>query len=291
MKKTVKAYAKINLYLNVGSKRTDGYHEIETLMQEISLADNVTLELNKNNTGMNTVAITSDTPQIPLDKNNIAYKCAVKFLQITGKNGFDIKIHIEKHIPISGGLAGGSTDGAAVIKLLNEMTDARLDSDTLCSIGASVGADIPFCLTGGCAICRGIGEKITVLSPEKPKYRILIVPSGDGVSTPTAYAMLDEVKPSAMCKCDDIINDVVEGNIPHILYNAFESVILPVRPAADAIKNKLLVLGADGVMMSGSGPTIFALFYDTTELDYVKTQLDNAGITSYACDSVIRERI
>jgi 4-diphosphocytidyl-2-C-methyl-D-erythritol kinase len=287
MEKTIKAYAKINLYLSVGDKRKDGYHEIETLMQEISLFDNITLKLAENGTTENTIKITSDTPQIPLDENNIAYKCADKFLGFIGKSGLDVKIHIEKHIPISGGLAGGSTDGAAVLKLLNEMTDTFLDLETLRMVGAKVGADIPFCLTGGCAVCRGIGEKVTSLSPAKPNYRILIVPTDKGVSTPIAYSLLDEAKPQPPCSCGDIISDVTKGRIPHILYNAFESVILPIRPAANDIKNKLTLLNADGVMMSGSGPTIFALFYDENNLLYAKTQLADSGITSYICDLLI----
>lgn len=287
MKKTIKANAKINLYLNVGEKREDGYHEIESIMQEISLFDEITLSLTENGTSENEIVLTSNNPRVPLNEKNIAYKCAVAFLEHRELNGYCVEINIGKHIPISGGLAGGSTDGAAVLKLLNEMTGAVLTTSELCSIGAKIGADIPFCIVGGCSICRGIGEKLTSLSPKKPRYHVLVVPSGHGVSTPQAYAMLDETELHAPCNASDLIYDIGEGNIPSVLYNAFEAVILPLRPMAQSIKDKLVLLGADGVMMSGSGPTVFGLFYDKDTLNTAKDEFNAAGIRSYSCNALI----
>ena len=260
MEKTVKANAKINLYLNVSGKREDGYHEIETVMQEISLCDEVSVRITENSLGCNRITLSSNDSRVPLNEKNIAYKCAEKFLEFTKITGLDVHIHIDKRSPISGGLAGGSTDGAAVLKLLNDMTEQKLTKDELCSIGVKVGADIPFCIVGGCCVCRGIGEKITKLTLCKPKYHVLIAPSGLGVSTPEAYGMVDSAELTPPCTADDLVRDLAEGIVPSILYNSFEHVILPVRPAADKIKRTLISLGADGVMMSGSGPTVFALF-------------------------------
>ena len=287
MKKTAKANAKINLYLNVCGKREDGYHEIETVMQEISLCDEVSVEIIENKLGGNRIKLSSNDSRVPLNEKNIAYKCTAKFLEFTKKTGLDVHIHIEKRIPISGGLAGGSTDGAAVLKLLNDMTEPKLSESELCSIGVKAGADIPFCIVGGCCVCRGIGEKITKLSLCKPKYHVLIAPSGVGVSTPEAYGMIDSAELTSPCTAEDVVRDLAEGMIPSVLYNSFESVILPIRPAADKIKGMLLSLGADGVMMSGSGPTIFALFYDETKLKDAQRAMSGAGIKTYACDALI----
>lgn len=289
MKRTIRANAKINLYLNVGEKRADGYHEIDTVMQEISLYDEISVELTVNgcvNDCENEITLSSNNPRLPLNEKNIAYKCADKFLAHTGLTGLKIHIGIEKHIPVSGGLAGGSTDGAAVLKLLNSMTKADLSTEELCAIGAKVGADIPFCIVGGCCLCRGIGEKLTKLNVSVPKYYVLVVPSGHGVSTPRAYAMLDEAPHKAPCTFEDIMPDILSGEIPSVLYNSFENVILPIRPAAHSIKEKLISLGADGVMMSGSGPTIFALFKDKSKLDKTKSLLRAEGLNSYSCFAI-----
>ena len=121
MEKTVKANAKINLYLNVSGKREDGYHEIETVMQEISLCDEVSVRITENSLGCNRITLSSNDSRVPLNEKNIAHKCAAKFLEFTKITGLDVHIHIEKRIPISGGLAGGSTDGAAVLKLLGRI--------------------------------------------------------------------------------------------------------------------------------------------------------------------------
>ena len=155
---TLNAYAKINLYLDITGRRTDGYHTIETVMHSISLCD--TVEITKI-TG-ETEIICSDS-SIPCDKSNIAYKCAAAFFEHTGISGSNVRISIIKRIPSQAGMGGGSADGAAVLKGLNKLYCTGLSLQELCDIGVKTGADIPFCIVGGCGYCTGIGEEISPL--------------------------------------------------------------------------------------------------------------------------------
>lgn len=288
MKKSIEAYAKINLYLSVGERRADGYHEIESIMQAVSLSDTVTLELcESGNPADNEIIITSDDASLPTDKSNIAYKCAEKYFSHTGIIGKIARIHIEKRIPKSGGLAGGSTDGAAVLKLLNDMCTPSLTEEELCRIGAQVGADIPFCVVGGCCICRGIGEKLEKLAIPTPKYHILIAESAEGVSTPEAYALIDKAGKSENHTSDEVKFSLRNGEIPKKMYNSFEDVILPIRLESEKIRREMLSCGADGAMMSGSGPSVFALFSDDEKLDTARLRLGEMGVRSFRCEAVL----
>lgn len=287
MKKRIEAYAKINLYLKVNERRSDGYHEIESIMQTVSLSDTVTLEVcDSGNSSGNEIILTSDDVALPTDRSNIAYKCAEKYLSHTQTSGKTVRIHIEKRIPKSGGLAGGSTDGAAALKLLNEMCGSPLSEEELCQVGAKVGADIPFCIVGGCCICRGIGDELKKLAIPTPKYRILIAEVGEGVSTPEAYALIDKAEVQIPPSIDDVISDLKHGAAPKKMYNSFEEVILPLRSKSEQIKRTMLSCGADGAMMSGSGPSVFGLFCNYEKLEASRRRLIESGVRPHICEVV-----
>lgn len=284
---TKKAYAKINLYLDVMGQRPDGYHDIKSVMQQVSLHDDVTVHRD----GLPGIRLLDMCETLPSDENNIAYRCADVFLR-----HYDIRegvsIRITKRIPISAGLAGGSTDGAAVLLALAELFSDTIptDLDTLCTLGSTVGADIPFCIVGGCALTLGIGDHITPLD-YTPDCRILVAKSGSGVSTPQAYRMLDE-KYGDRLKEDfadfgAFLASLQTNTLPPFLHNTFEDVILPLHEEAARIRN---ILGENGgiPLMSGSGPSVFGLFTDDRQLQKACFELMKQHIEVYICDPVSR---
>ena len=276
---SINAYAKINLYLDVHEKRPDGYHDLDSVMQQVSLCDTVSAQ--RLDSG---IAITCTEPFIPTDHRNIAYKCARAFFDTFKLNG-GVQIHIEKQIPAAAGLAGGSTDGAAVLTLLNRLYGTGADVDTLCEIGGKVGADIPFCIRGGTCICSGIGEILTPLTLPKPNYSVLIAFPGNGVSTAEAFRQLDSMpSDSAGHSLDDVLEPLKKGEIPVQLYNSFERAILPIHPSASIVKRLMLENGAASAMMSGSGPSVFGLFASSEQRDSAVKALE--GIDLYPCEPV-----
>ena len=278
---TTKAYAKINLYLDVCDLRPDGYHNIESIMQQISLCDVVTVERLDIGQG---IVVTCTDPTVPTDGRNIVCKCAVKFFEHFGIEDYSIAIHIEKHIPSCGGLAGGSTDGAAVLKLLNKLFDIDANLETLCEIAVKVGADIPFCLVGGTCICEEIGEKLTTLEIPTPQYQVLISFPGEGISTHVAYKALDTIaRPADHTTLGNVLNVLKAGEIPKEMYNAFELAVLPTHENARLVKKTILESGAVSSMMSGSGSTIFGLFGNSSSMASAESELKKLGFDSYAC--------
>ena len=256
----LKAYAKINLHLDVVSKYGNGYHEVRTVMQTISLCDDVEVNLSEN--GEN--SIWCDIPSVPTDERNIAWRAADAFFEESGiRGGADIKI--VKRIPMAAGMAGGSADGAAVLRALNKLCGYPLSEEALLSLGGRLGADVPFCIRGGTGYADGIGAVLHHF-PEMPCGK-------EGVSTPWAYSMLDAkysdfadgaYKPVAV----EHLRDAFEaGNISDMarnMYNIFEGAIEPERPEVTKIKSLMIESGAIGAMMSGSGPSVFGIF-DTEE--------------------------
>ncbi len=285
--KTIKSYAKINLYLNVGAKRPDGYHDVESVMQQVTLFDYVTV-LRDTDTTERGVRITCTDRLVPSDDRNIAAKCAMAFLDKYGIDS-EVSVSIDKRIPVAAGLAGGSTDGAAVLAIMNSLFDVNAPVEELCAIAAKLGADIPFCLIGGTCTASGIGEILTpVKTPELP-YHILICNAGHGVSTPEAYAKLDEMPDDTIRSIDDVLEPLKNGEMPQNLYNSFERVILPMHPEASQIKRDMLALGADRAMMSGSGPSVFGLFHDAETRDRAKAAFDMKGILAMPCEPIMKK--
>ncbi|MBR4881399.1 MAG: 4-(cytidine 5'-diphospho)-2-C-methyl-D-erythritol kinase, partial [Clostridia bacterium] len=252
-----KAYAKINLYLDVTGIRDNGYHNIKSIMQTVSLHDVVSVE--STDAGVSKIELTCSEPAVPTGEKNIAYKAAAAFFREAGITSYDCRIHIDKHIPMEAGLAGGSTDAAAVLRLLNKIHSSPFNTDELCRIGAILGADVPFCIVGGTCLCEGIGEVLTKM-PALLDCHIVVARGGEGVSTPVAYGLVDE-----KWNCDfshsggDIGNlemflshKDIDG-IAHSMYNIFEDVILPSHGVASELKKIMLDCGAVDAMMSGSG--------------------------------------
>ena len=286
--KTIKSYAKINLYLNVGAKRADGYHDVESIMQQVTLFDYVTV-LRDTDTTTRGVKITCTDRLVPSDDRNIAAKCAMAFLDKYNIDS-EVSVSIDKRIPVAAGLAGGSTDGAAVLAIMNTIFDVNAPMNELCAIAAKLGADIPFCLIGGTCTASGIGEVLTpVKTPELP-YHILICNAGHGVSTPQAYAKLDETPVTEpVPSMDGVLASLLNGEMPETLYNSFERVILPMHAEAAQIKHDMASLGADRVLMSGSGPSVFGLFLDAEARDRAKAAFDMKGVLAMPCEPVIKK--
>ncbi|MBQ2729513.1 MAG: 4-(cytidine 5'-diphospho)-2-C-methyl-D-erythritol kinase [Clostridia bacterium] len=286
MKITVNAPAKINLYLDVVSRRDNGYHDIESIMHTVSLADTVTVELRDSE-----IELSSNFPHVPKDDKNIAYKAAKAFFDATNISG-GAKIHIEKHIPVASGLAGGSTDAAATLKALNKLYNEPLSKDELLCLGATLGADVPFCILGGCAICEGLGEIMTPL-PSLSGKTILITRGGEGVSTPKAYGMIDSLYNEKVngrhADFDKVVSAIKEDNFGALIsgaYNIFEEVTLPVHSTAKKQKDILIECGADLAMMSGSGPAVFGFFKNKSSANAAAFAIRKIGARAFVCETI-----
>ena len=251
----VKAPAKINLTLDVLYKRPDNYHEVEMVMTTVDLADRIGLE----NREDGLIKIISADRFVPDDNRNFAYQAA-KLLKDTYGIEHGVSITIEKEIPIAAGLAGGSSDAAATLRGLNELWNLNLSLDTLAELGAKIGSDVSFCVYGGTALATGRGEKIRELSAPPACWVVLAKPK-IGVSTAEIYGNL---------KVDEVIHPNTAGMLKAIdtndyelmcnsLGNVLESVTLNLYPEVVTLKEQMQRFGADAVLMSGSGPTVFGL--------------------------------
>ena len=249
----VLAHAKLNLYLDIVGTRLDGYHLLETVLQSVDLSDIVEVT-----TAREAISVTCSNPEIPTGEKNMCYKAAKRFLKRVGGN-FGIKIHIEKRIPDGAGLGGGSADAAAVLFALNELNGLSMRSDELLQLAAEIGADVPFCLTGGLSVCRGIGEVIEPLKP-LPELFYLIVKPNFRCPTQAAYKLYDSkpVPPKNALKafCD------AGSRFPEQLYNVFEKIYG--NQEISSIKSKFRETGALGALLTGSGSAVFGV-YETAE--------------------------
>ena len=283
MKITLNAPAKINLYLDVGARRPDGYHDIKSIMHTVDLCDTVTVD-----TDCDGICLTCSDTSLPTGRENLAYKAAEVFFAKSGINAA-ARIHIEKRIPVCGGLAGGSTDAAAVLKGLNEAFGYPLNSDTLMRLGAALGADVPFCINGGCALCEGIGDRLTNLSPLSGVYCV-IANGGEGVCTAKAYADIDSKFGGSLNQdfgnFDTVLSAVSSGDIKSVCecaYNIFEEVVLPRHSVAQRLKTELSSHGAMLSMMSGSGPSVFALFDSKKKAAEAAEAVRTLGADAHLC--------
>ena len=277
---TLKAYAKINLFLEVCEKRKDNYHNIDSVMQAVTLCDVITVE--KHNE-----IVLSNSANLPNDKSNLAYKAAALFFDHTGIIG-GCKIHIEKNIPISAGLAGGSTDAGAVLRGLNAIYETNLTVDTLCTLGAKLGADVPFCIKGECLITKGIGD-VFEPCPSLPQSFIVIAKNGEGVSTPYAYGEIDKSRESKQYNyksSNKIVESLKTASLEEITqncYNVFETVVCPIRPMVDEQKKIMYNYNALFSMMSGSGPSVFGIFKNKDDAEKAVEALKNIGSDAHLC--------
>ncbi|MGE5626797.1 MAG: 4-(cytidine 5'-diphospho)-2-C-methyl-D-erythritol kinase [Solirubrobacterales bacterium] len=254
----IKAYAKVNLSLDVVGKREDGYHLLKMLMQSIDLYDVVNVEGCAEG-----IHLKCDKEYVPVDGRNIAYKAAELFIKTYNINS-GVNINIRKNIPVSAGLAGGSTDAAAVLKAMRDLYKPELEEEALMELGVKIGADIPYCIVGGTALCEGIGEQITKLKPFKDKILVLVKPSF-GVSTKEVYQKLDIKKINLHPNTDEIINAINRNDLMGVsknMKNVLENVTVNKHPVIRHLKSKMIDMGSIGVLMSGSGPTVFGFFED-----------------------------
>ena len=261
----LKALAKINLGLDVLRRREDGYHEVKMIMQTIGLYDE--LELRK--VKQPGIQVKTNLYYLPTNESNLVYKAA-KLLFDRCDISEGVEITLTKRIPIAAGMAGGSTDAAAVLVGLNELFGCPLTPAALCEVGLRLGADVPFCIMGGAQITEGIGETLTPITP-LGECELVIACGGEGVSTPAAYKALDTLygnfDPAAYTPRREEMAALKAalhtGNLSGVCasaFNLFESVIPPERPVARGIKETLLSAGALTALMSGSGPSVFGIF-------------------------------
>lgn len=253
----LKALAKINLGLDVLGRREDGYHEVRMVMQSIYLYDNVMLG-RREEPG---IELSSNLYYLPDDSGNIAYKAARMLMEEFGLPG-GVRITLEKHIPVAAGMAGGSSNAAAVLFGMNRLFDLGLSRQELMERGVRLGADVPYCIIRGTVLAEGIGEKLTVL-PSIPRCAVLIAKPPISVSTRIVYEALDSKEIVKHPDIDGLIQALEEGSLKGVascMGNVLEDVTIPKYPVIQDIKEEMLLAGALNAMMSGSGPTVFGLF-------------------------------
>ncbi|MDA8440810.1 MAG: 4-(cytidine 5'-diphospho)-2-C-methyl-D-erythritol kinase [Peptococcaceae bacterium] len=249
------AHAKINLTLDVLYRRTDGYHEVEMVMQSIELADRVSLA--KTSQGI-TLQVSSN--EIPTDKNNLAWQAAQLMFDKLGLDG-GLAIDLEKNIPVAAGLAGGSADAAAVIRGINRLWQLELSLTELLEFGALIGSDIPFCIQEGTALATGRGELLTKLTSCPEMWLVLVKPKV-GVATGTVYGSFEVENVTTRPDTSAMLKAIAEGNeaaIVNNMYNVLESTTVNLVPEIEAIRQQLVRAGALKAVMSGSGPTVFGV--------------------------------
>lgn len=266
---TIKAYAKINLGLDVVKKLPNGYHQVKMIMQAIDLWDELTLEKTADG-----IVLTTDEGTLPTDENNLIFKAA-KLMRDTYSLREGVRIHLQKNIPIAAGLAGGSADAGAAMTGINRLFDLHIPDAELMRLSVAIGADVPFCILGGTALAEGIGELLTPLPPV-PACHVLVAKPDINVSTKYVYEHLDSADIQHHPDIDGSMAAIREGNLPGILSrmeNVLESVTIPAYPVIESIKSKMLELGAAGSLMSGSGPTVFGIFTEKATAEYAFQQL------------------
>ena len=275
------ARAKINLSLDILGSREDGFHEVEMLMQTVELADVV--ELSEIASGIKIQVDATEIfegENIPLDEKNLAWKAAVAVQTYCDEN-FCVSIHLTKKIPAAAGLAGGSSDAAAVIRGMNKLFNLKLTTAELCEIGALVGSDVPYCIVGGTCLAAGRGEILTRLPDFKKFFVVLMKPRGE-ISTAWSYKTFDELPAEKIFHppTQEIIKLLNLGEYEKTfakLQNVLEAVALKKFPAIDRYKEKMLEAGAKFAMMSGSGPTLFALAEDEVTAKKIATNVEGQG--------------
>ena len=253
----LKSRAKINLSLDVLEKRDDGYYEVEMVMQQINLYDNIYIGKRDDDQ----IKIATNCEYIPINTSNIAYKAADKLRETVGiSEGVDI--YIDKKIPVSAGLAGGSSNAAAVLKGLNKLWDLKLSKNELMVIGENIGSDVPFCILGGTALAEGKGEKLTAIESAIRNIWIVLAKPPLSVSTGEIYRQLDLSEITDRPDTSALVDAIKEGNIYKMLNsmdNVLESVTEAKHPIITEIKKKMMEYNCLGSKMSGSGPTVFGI--------------------------------
>lgn len=254
----LKAYGKVNISLDVVGKREDGYHLLRMIMQTVDIYDELIFE--KCEEGIH---ITCDKEFVPTDKRNLVYK-AIELFNTTYKVQGGVKVHINKNIPVEAGMAGGSTDAAAALKGVRDLYMPNVSDKELMELGVKIGADVPYCILGGTALCEGIGEVITPLKPFQNKILVVVKPNF-GVSTVAVYKAFDINSIEKHPDTETLIDAMEKDNVLYVannMMNLLENVTIKNHEEIQQIKEYMEKEGSLGAMMSGSGPTVFGFFED-----------------------------
>ncbi len=271
----LKSLAKINLGLDVLGRRENGYHDVRMVMQTVYLYDNVILEKRPEEG----IVVETNLFFLPSDENNIAYKAAKLLFDEFGLSG-GLYIRLEKHIPVAAGLAGGSSNAAAVLVGMNRMYNLGLSQKDLMERGVKLGADVPYCVMRGTVLAEGIGEILSPL-PAMPKCYILLAKPSISVSTKMVYDKLDSQEIDTHPDIDGILEGLREENLQKIaasMGNVLENVTIQNYPVIEEIKNAMKQAGALNAMMSGSGPTVFGIFEDKLKARAAQQQIRQSGL-------------
>ncbi len=272
---TCKAYAKINLSLDVIGRLENGYHLVDMVMQTVDIYDVLTFEKT-----MGEISIQSDCGDIPLDQDNLIYKAIIKMRERFGFVG-GVKVSVEKNIPIAAGMAGGSSDAAATLRAINELFELGASVKELQEIGVKIGADVPYCVEGGTMRAEGIGEKLTALK-SCPGLCILVAKPDINVATKEVYQRLDDLSgyshPDVEGMVQAIANQDGKG-LAARLGNVLEEVTIPMHPVIQTIKDEMRRMGAVNCLMSGSGPTVFGIFEEEKQAREAKEKIAEKNLS------------
>lgn len=274
----VRAYGKLNLTLDVLGRRPDGYHLLDTVMQSISIWDELDIQTSR----QPGVHLQCNKDRLPTDSKNTVYRAAKFFLEDCGLADQGVYIFIKKYIPSRSGMGGGSADAAAALRGLNEMFKAGLTTEQLMAIGARVGADVPFCVMGGAARCTGVGADVEPVAPLPDCWLVVCKPPA-GMSTPRAYSILDQYPLSSTQATPRMLEALEAGNLKRVakcLGNRFDETIrlAPVR----ALKRAMVDAGALGSMMTGSGSSVYGIFVSEDQAREALETIDGMGRTFLA---------
>lgn len=286
----LKASGKINLFLNVAKNgRNDGYHEIKSIMQSISLSDELTFKIIKktgpiDQENLNGISITCDNLDIPIDEKNLVHKAAALLIDTYNLHGqYDVLINIEKQIPVCAGLAGGSTNAAATLIALNELLGLNIDDESFARLAAKVGSDVNFCIKGGTVLAEGRGEKLKAL-PGLPFYWIILATNGKKFHSSDIYEKFDRIGKEKKSIHKELLNNIHDKNYKEFfdnLCNDLEDVATNGDEGINSIKRNALKLGASAVQMTGSGPTVFAVCGDLVSAKKVFEGLKSSSVKTY----------
>ena len=260
-----KAYAKLNISLDVSKPREDGYHDMVMVMQTVTLCDDITIRLLESGP----VTASSNLRYIPGDDRNLAVKAAKLYLKKTGREQLGAKIHIQKRIPVGAGMAGGSSDAAAVLRGLNTAFGNELSRNDLMILAGETGSDVAFCLLGGTALAEGRGEILTPLRPFPACFFVICKPEYS-VSTPELFQALDKMKIRVHPDTQGLLEAVKTSDLKQIcrrMYNVFEDVPDRRMKTIAEIKRKLMNAGAQGAIMTGTGSAVFGVFRDENKAE------------------------
>lgn len=274
-KMELKALGKINLGLDVLGKRPDGYHDVRMVMQTIYLYDQITITKRKESG----IGLSTNLFYLPVNENNLAYRAA-KLLMDEFEIRSGVDIFLEKHIPVAAGMAGGSSNAAAVLYGINRMFDLGLSMEELMKRGVSLGADVPYCIMRGTVLAEGIGEILTPLPP-MPRCQIVVAKPPVSVSTKMVYEKIDSRRIVEHPDIDGITEGLKEGDVTKIasrMGNVLEQVTVEEYPVIDKIKKLMNEDGAKGAMMSGSGPTVFGIFTEKSLAKKAALKIREAGL-------------